>query len=281
MDFSNSASLRALTQALLLHDFQIVWNGVEGFLCPPLPNRLNYLCWLSDFIHSSVSLQGSDKPVHVLDIGVGANAIYPLLGSKMYQWCFSCSDISEEALRYATYNVQSNPTLAPSIHLYHVPPSEALQQDIVNHILPLYLTKSIRDEKNIKSSLYNMLGQMFDHGESRCKSEAGQSASRGPIRQLFAQLGEQYSHRLLDCEHFFRSHATHQSSRAGRGMKKARRYEEDTCVDGEDESEGEGAAGDEASTLPIASYTPMVISEPRLLQLLLLVAVGRCRASME
>jgi 23S rRNA A1618 N6-methylase RlmF len=38
-----------LTRALLAEDFNIkVWDIPEGCLIPPIPQRLNYLCWVKE-----------------------------------------------------------------------------------------------------------------------------------------------------------------------------------------------------------------------------------------
>ncbi|XP_026192361.1 uncharacterized protein LOC113147132 [Cyclospora cayetanensis] len=46
--------------------------------------------------------------VWILDVGVGANCVYPLLGVADYGWSFVGSDISEASLSVATANVVAN-----------------------------------------------------------------------------------------------------------------------------------------------------------------------------
>lgn len=62
---------------------------------------------------SSRNTDDSVHPLHgervaVLDIGVGANCIYPLLGSREYGWRFVGSDVSEASLAVAERNVRMN-----------------------------------------------------------------------------------------------------------------------------------------------------------------------------
>ena len=44
----------SLTPALLNEHFQLQLPSLpEGHLCPPLPNRANYICWLNELIGGS------------------------------------------------------------------------------------------------------------------------------------------------------------------------------------------------------------------------------------
>ena len=57
-----------------------------------MPNRLNYICWIKDLLqldHPGLN----DETVRGIDIGTGASLIYPLLGSKVYGWSFTATDI--------------------------------------------------------------------------------------------------------------------------------------------------------------------------------------------
>eukprot|EP00736_Rhodelphis_marinus_P004535 Rmarinus@m.13622 len=101
---------RELTRVLLLEEFGITWDIPSGFLCPPVPNRLNYIHWIEDLLclslGSNVIPQGSN--VRGIDIGVGANCIYPLLGVAVNGWHFTATDISAESLEIAKRNAALN-----------------------------------------------------------------------------------------------------------------------------------------------------------------------------
>jgi len=58
-----------------------------------------------------------DEAVRVLDIGVGANAIYPLIGNTEYGWQFLGSDIDADALTSARSIIHGNPGLSAAIKL--------------------------------------------------------------------------------------------------------------------------------------------------------------------
>lgn len=57
-----------------------------------------------------------------LDIGCGANLIYPLLGAAMNGWSFVAADVTEVADRGARRNREANPQLAPLLEVRLVAP---------------------------------------------------------------------------------------------------------------------------------------------------------------
>ena len=105
-----------LTKTLLQEDFKISWNIPPDFLCPPIPQRLNYIHWIEDLLAGPVEVE--TKPAHSLkippqargvDIGVGASCIYPLLGVRSQPgWKFLGSDINKSSLESARENVKRN-----------------------------------------------------------------------------------------------------------------------------------------------------------------------------
>jgi methyltransferase len=69
IDFKNREALRALTTTLLQKDFGLRVEIPLNRMVPTLPLRLNYLLWIEDLLHFSVSLtEGQTKGV---DIGTG------------------------------------------------------------------------------------------------------------------------------------------------------------------------------------------------------------------
>ena len=52
-----------------------------------------------------------------LDIGCGANCIYPLLAAALNQWRFVGADITDVAITWATRNVEANPQLSELIEI--------------------------------------------------------------------------------------------------------------------------------------------------------------------
>lgn len=121
IDFSQPDAVRALNRALLMADYGVAhWDIPAGYLCPPIPGRADYLHGLADLL---AGCNGGAVPrgpgVRVLDIGVGANCIYPLLGQAEYGWRFVGSDVDASALDAANAIVQANTGLADAIELRH------------------------------------------------------------------------------------------------------------------------------------------------------------------
>jgi 23S rRNA (adenine1618-N6)-methyltransferase len=120
IDFGDSAAVRALNRALLKTQYGIAhWDLPDGYLCPPIPGRADYLHGLADLLAES---NAGDIPkgaaIHALDIGTGANLIYPLLGHREYGWRFVGTDIDATALRAAGAIVAAN-GLRKAIELRH------------------------------------------------------------------------------------------------------------------------------------------------------------------
>ncbi len=110
IDFSDPAAVRALNRALLKTQYGIAhWDLPEGYLCPPIPGRADYLHGLADLLaESNAGSIPRGAAIRALDIGTGANLIYPLLGHCEYGWRFVGSDIDATALRAAAAIVDAN-----------------------------------------------------------------------------------------------------------------------------------------------------------------------------
>lgn len=114
IDFSNPAAVKALNKALLKQFYGIDdWDIPAGYLCPPVPGRVDYIHYMADLLgEKDPQIQTSIK---ALDIGTGANLIYPILGHSEYGWQFVASDIDKEAILSAEKIIASNPSLKGAI----------------------------------------------------------------------------------------------------------------------------------------------------------------------
>ncbi|KAI1775780.1 hypothetical protein F4818DRAFT_441057 [Hypoxylon cercidicola] len=113
LDFADPASVMQLTKTLLKVDFGLRVDLPADRLCPPVPNRHNYILWLKDLLDSSApSYVDSYEParrVTGLDIGTGASLIYPLLGcAQRPAWSFVATDVDAESLARARANAALN-----------------------------------------------------------------------------------------------------------------------------------------------------------------------------
>lgn len=110
IDFANPDAVRVFNRALLRQFYGIQhWDIPAGYLCPPVPGRADYLHGLADLLaadNGGVIPRGA--AVRVLDIGTGANCIYPLIGHREYGWYFTGSDIDATALASARTIVAAN-----------------------------------------------------------------------------------------------------------------------------------------------------------------------------
>ncbi|WP_321328660.1 23S rRNA (adenine(1618)-N(6))-methyltransferase RlmF [uncultured Ilyobacter sp.] len=112
IDFSDSKAVILLNKALLKTYYNIEnWDIPKGFLCPPIPGRADYIHYIAEL------LGGRKKGVKVLDIGTGANCIYPIIGSQSYKWDFVASDIDPKSIDNAKKIVESNKVLRNKIIL--------------------------------------------------------------------------------------------------------------------------------------------------------------------
>jgi 23S rRNA (adenine1618-N6)-methyltransferase len=116
IDFSNPLAVKTLNQALLQHFYGIeYWDIPADFLTPPIPGRADYVHYLADLIERELPEKNGN--IRCLDIGVGANCIYPILGVTVYNWTFVGSEIEPKALEAAQKIVDANEILRGNIEL--------------------------------------------------------------------------------------------------------------------------------------------------------------------
>lgn len=101
IDFANPQAVKALNKAILLLHYNLVWDIPNGYLCPPIPGRADYIHYVADLVDGK-------KDIRVLDIGTGANCIYPLIGHKSYGWSFVGTDIDPKSISIAEKNIKAN-----------------------------------------------------------------------------------------------------------------------------------------------------------------------------
>ena len=103
IDFANPKAVKSLNKALLFTDYGITyWEIPEGYLCPPIPGRVDYLHHISELVPEN------QKDITCLDIGVGANCIYPIIGVKEFGWNFVGTDIDPKSIESAKKIVNQN-----------------------------------------------------------------------------------------------------------------------------------------------------------------------------
>lgn len=119
INFSDPLAVKALNKALLVHHYKVkFWDIPEGYLCPAIPGRADYIHYLADLLSD-----GNEKMipkginVKILDIGTGANCIYPILGNRIYGWSFVGTEIDHKAVSTARAIVNFNKLLTKYIEI--------------------------------------------------------------------------------------------------------------------------------------------------------------------
>lgn len=119
INFADPTAIKTLNRALLKSFYGIEhWDIPANYLCPPIPGRADYVHYLADLLASNnTGIIPRGATVRALDIGVGANAIYPLIGYAEYGWHFLGSDIDANALTSARTIIHGNHGLSAAIKL--------------------------------------------------------------------------------------------------------------------------------------------------------------------
>ncbi|MNK67487.1 Ribosomal RNA large subunit methyltransferase F [compost metagenome] len=117
IDFSNPIAVKLLNKALLSYYYGIqYWEFPDENLCPPIPGRAEYIHRIADLLGESNfgRIPTGDK-IMCLDVGIGANCIYPILGVTEYGWKFIGSDIDPKSIASAENIINANPSLKDKI----------------------------------------------------------------------------------------------------------------------------------------------------------------------
>ena len=133
IDFSNPDAVKALNKALLLSHYDIQnWDIPKNYLCPPIPGRADYIHYISDLLASSNNgIIPEGETVQGLDIGVGANCIYPIIGNSTYGWSFVGTDTDLKAIENCSSIIEDNPELIDAISLQQQTESRFIFKNII------------------------------------------------------------------------------------------------------------------------------------------------------
>lgn len=117
VDFASPVAVKLLNKALLNHYYGIKhWDFPAENLCPPIPGRADYLHYMADLLsESNFGTIPNGENINCLDVGVGANCIYPIIGVTEYDWNFIGSDIDPKSIEAAQQIVKANKSLKTKI----------------------------------------------------------------------------------------------------------------------------------------------------------------------
>ncbi len=131
IDFANPLAVKALNKALLAHFYAVKhWDIPDGFLCPPVPGRADYIHHLADLLAQDSG--EIPKNATILDIGTGANCIYPLIGAHEYGWRFTGSEVNPQAFASGQAIINGNPGLTRQIRLRRQKEGQAIFTGIIH-----------------------------------------------------------------------------------------------------------------------------------------------------
>lgn len=133
IDFSNPLAVKMLNKALLKTYYGILdWDLPLDYLCPPIPGRADYIHHVADLLAEvNQNIIPTGNNIMGLDIGVGANCIYPILGNAEYDWSFVATDIDANALENCISIIEKNPHLTDVISLQQQVNSRYIFKDII------------------------------------------------------------------------------------------------------------------------------------------------------
>lgn len=119
IDFSIPEAVKALNNSLLISEYGIQnWDIPKDYLCAPIPGRADYIHYVADLLASSNNeIIPEGETVQGLDIGIGSNCIYPIIGNSVYNWSFVGTDIDENAIQNCKKIIENNPQLIDAISL--------------------------------------------------------------------------------------------------------------------------------------------------------------------
>ncbi|QIY90458.1 23S rRNA (adenine(1618)-N(6))-methyltransferase RlmF [Chryseobacterium gallinarum] len=132
INFSIPEAVKLLNKALLLHFYNVRnWDIPETYLCPPIPGRADYVHYIADLLGEQQKEIPTGISVRGLDIGTGANLVYPLIATSSYGWKMTGTDVNEDSLKNAQHILDQNPDLLPVIQLQQQPDSKHIFKNIL------------------------------------------------------------------------------------------------------------------------------------------------------
>jgi 23S rRNA (adenine1618-N6)-methyltransferase len=133
INFSIPKAVKLLNKALLLHFYKVQnWDIPDANLCPPIPGRADYVHYIADLLAEQQKEIPKGISVNGLDIGTGANLVYPLIAHQSYGWKMLGTDINKDSLENAQQILDHNPYLLPAIQLKQQPNTDHIFRNIID-----------------------------------------------------------------------------------------------------------------------------------------------------
>lgn len=184
IDFSNPEAVKALNKALLKHFYGVsYWDIPANYLCPPIPGRADYIHYLADLLgKTNAGKFPVGKSVKVLDIGTGANCVYPIIGHREYGWSFVGSDIDPVSIKSARKIIDNNPSLAGAV--------ECRLQSSSKNIFQGVIQPDERFDLTMCNPPFHASAAEAQAGTQRKLANLGINKKKGPVLNFGGQHAE-------------------------------------------------------------------------------------------
>ncbi|KZE77201.1 23S rRNA methyltransferase [Myroides marinus] len=117
IDFAIPEAVVLLNKAILMKDYKMTfWEMPKTNLCPPIPGRADYIHYIADLLaEGNNGKVPTGRGVKILDLGIGANVIYPIIGVAEYGWEFVGSEVDVVSVKTASHIIENNPHLKSNV----------------------------------------------------------------------------------------------------------------------------------------------------------------------
>ncbi|MBN3571991.1 23S rRNA (adenine(1618)-N(6))-methyltransferase RlmF [Vibrio neptunius] len=178
INFSDPIAVKLLNRALLTHHYGVTeWDIPQGYLCPPIPGRADYIHRLAEILtKESKSLKHNQ--VRALDIGLGANCIYPIVGVTQYGWHYVGSDVDVVSVDNSNHIAQSNKVLSGRVEA-------RLQKDSRHFFKGIIKPNEFYDVTTCNPPFHKSLEEAQQGTERKIKNLSASKSKRGqPSEQM-------------------------------------------------------------------------------------------------
>lgn len=184
IDFANPEAVKALNKALLLHFYAIsFWDIPKTNLCPPIPGRADYIHYIADLLAAENKNKiPTGKHIRGLDIGVGANCIYPIIGTSEYGWHFVGTESDVPSLKACAKIIENNENLKNNVTL-------RIQQN-KRHIFKNTIQENERFDFIICNPPFHSSREEATKGTQRKLKNLGKTQDEKPVLNFSGQNNE-------------------------------------------------------------------------------------------
>ncbi|MDA8693047.1 23S rRNA (adenine(1618)-N(6))-methyltransferase RlmF [Saprospiraceae bacterium] len=132
--FHDPQAVKELNKALLFHFYKLTyWDIPDGYLCPGVPGRAEYIHHIADLLKESNTGKAiKNSNISGLDIGTGASCIYPIIAASDYQWTMVGSDIDATAIQTCTEVIEKNEILKSKVKVRQQKDKKSIFNNIIN-----------------------------------------------------------------------------------------------------------------------------------------------------